>query len=146
MQEFCNSLRSVLLALFKAESDELPGILQWVRKSLQNVALPLPEIRKVELALEEAIVNIIRHAYPNSSGQLEIICQHVPQKKLVFIIKDKGTPFNPLTRNNQPILNETVEEVEEGGLGILLMRKCVDEVRYERLHSYNVLTLIKKLD
>jgi len=134
------------LALFKAESDELPGILQWVRKSLQNVALPLPEIRKVELALEEAIVNIIRHAYPNSSGQLEIICQHVPQKKLVFIIKDKGTPFNPLTRNNQPILNETVEEVEEGGLGILLMRKCVDEVRYERLHSYNVLTLIKKLD
>jgi len=133
------------VALFKAEIEELPSILQWVHKNLANVALPPSEIRKVELALEEALVNIIRHAYPNSSGQLEIICQHVPQKKLVFIIKDKGGPFNPLAQSVQPILTEKVEDVEVGGLGILLMQKCVDEVLYERLHPYNVLTLIKKL-
>jgi anti-sigma regulatory factor (Ser/Thr protein kinase) len=58
----------------------------------------------------------------------------------VLTIADDGSPFNPLDRG-QPDTDLPIEEREVGGLGVHLVRKMVDEFRYERLDDLNVLRL-----
>jgi sigma-B regulation protein RsbU (phosphoserine phosphatase) len=95
----------------------------------------------MELALEEAIVNIVNYAYPSSSGPLEITCEYTAGEQLLFILKDKGKAFNPLTHHAEPIHTDHIEELVPGGFGILIMQKNVDAVHYERIPPYNVLSL-----
>ena len=59
-------------------------------------------------------------------------------------ITDRGIPFDPLARRD-PDINLSAEEREIGGLGIFMVKKTMDEVRYERIENQNVLTMIKKI-
>lgn len=130
----------------KAALHSLPDLLGFVRSQLARTRLTPAESRKVEVSLEEALVNVIRYAYPAQAiGEIELACQLEPGKKIIFIIKDQGKPFNPLQHHAKVHLLASLEEREEGGLGIFIMRQYMDEVSYERHGSYNILTLIKKL-
>lgn len=123
---------------FLASLEQLPAILQWIEECINTLRFTAPEMRKVNLAMEEAIVNVIHHAYQNEIGSVDLFCRIIEGRILQFILKDKGLPFNPLT-----IQRESLTEKEEGGLGILLMKEYMDEILYERCHPYNSLTLIK---
>src|SRR3990167_4689175 len=59
-------------ALFSAQIDRLPEILEWMRNRLQQKGLNPKAIRRLELALEEAIVNVIRHSYQGKEGKIEL--------------------------------------------------------------------------
>lgn len=113
-------------------------MIYWIEECISHLTLPLPERRKIKLALEEAVVNVIHHAYQSPEGDLDLIF-HLDPKRIKFILKDKGLPFDPLS-NIYPN-----EKKEEGGLGILLMREYMDEIYYERADPYNCLTLVKKI-
>jgi anti-sigma regulatory factor (Ser/Thr protein kinase) len=133
----------IATAHFHSKIKELPRMLLWIRKHLIDAGLDASSIRKFELASEEAIVNVIRHAYQGGAGKIEILFR-LKETEVHVMIVDHGPPFNPLEGKHRPALASSLEERKEGGLGILMIRKCVDDVHYRREDDWNVLTLIKR--
>ena len=127
---------------FEAKLESLQDMMQWVREQIQSAGFYPPESQKIELALEEALVNVIHYAYGNNGGSIELGCSQEPQK-IVFTIKDQGPPFNPLLQAPTVDHFGSLDEKKVGGLGILLIRHYMDEVRYDRIENSNVLTLTK---
>lgn len=133
---------------FPATLDQLYEMLRYVREHAVLIGFERSHILKIELAAEEALVNIINYGYPQQNGDIHIHCSDRDIKGLKIIIKDHGIPFNPLVHasNFTPILDiETVINIETkiGGYGIFFIFKLMDEVNYMRDEDSNILTLIK---
>ena len=120
-------------------------MLQWIRNELESIGLDAASIRKMEIASEEAIVNIIQHANLGKLGKIELDIHLVHGCQIEIIIRDSGAPFDPLEQHVAFDTHSALEERKIGGLGILFMRQYVDEVRYKREKSENVLILVKKI-
>lgn len=135
--------------IFQADMGFLEKMVDWVRKVTSDCTLSEGDKRKIELALEEAFVNVVHHAYrvahTSVKANVEMVCCKHVSRQVVFKIIDKGMPFNPLLQSKlaNPFL--PIEERKEGGLGIYFMKRLMDEVHYERHHPFNVLTLVKKM-
>lgn len=100
------------------------------------------EIYFLELAADEAASNIIEHAYEGiSDGIIEITCT-MQADAIIIIMHDEGMSFNP-SKVKQPNLKANLSERQIGGLGVYLMRKLMDEVRYESTETGNTLTMTK---
>ncbi len=98
----------------------------------------------LNLALEEAVSNIILYAYPEKMGELITVkCVNVAGS-LVFTISDSGVEFDPTTVEEADV-TLSVEERGTGGLGIFLIRQIMDDVTYQRIENKNVLTIKKNL-
>ena len=128
---------------FSAVLEELPHILLWIRQPLLEAKVDPRWIQQLELAAEEAIVNVIRYAYPKEKGEVEVRLA-VSSQGIELTLRDRGSPFNPLTDAPPVDIQSPLEERGEGGLGVFLMRQCVDELHYQREQEGNVLTLIKR--
>jgi anti-sigma regulatory factor (Ser/Thr protein kinase) len=95
---------------------------------------------EITLAVDEALANIIRHAYKDVYDQeIELNC-HVRADHLEFILVDRGEPVDPARICGQPL-----DEVSLSGRGTHLIRAIMDEMHYERIPQGNQLTLIKRL-
>jgi anti-sigma regulatory factor (Ser/Thr protein kinase) len=129
---------------FIANVEQLRPILAWIREQVAPLGFDRSTLHNIELASEEAVINIIHHAYRDSPETVEVMVQIPPEKNQIEIVfKDFGPPFNPL---ETPEINPfaELEEREIGGLGIYFIRQLMDEVRYTRERDQNVLVLIKK--
>ena len=129
----------------KPEIAEVPRLLDWVERlgAAERVA---PEIAtRIALALEEAVTNVIRHAFvdlpPPHVLRVRI---EVDANALTAEVLDNGRPFDPSTVP-EPDLRGSIEERAPGGLGIRLMRGMTDRIDYRRIDGFNRLTLIKQL-
>ena len=103
----------------------------------------------IEIAVDEACTNIIKHAYKNDpEGWIHIrISQHRENgnPRIVIQITDSGKPFdsNSYTAPNMP---EYLQKMKRGGLGVLLMKKIMDEVEYfSSSDDNNSIRLVKYL-
>ncbi|MBT8489819.1 MAG: ATP-binding protein, partial [Deltaproteobacteria bacterium] len=94
---------------------------------------------EIELAVEEALVNIFNYAYPDGEGQVEMQCGLKEDNKFVIEIRDTGIPFDGLSRPD-PDTKTDLDNRKVGGLGIFFIKKMADEVRYCRNSDMNVLT------
>ena len=100
---------------------------------------------QLTLAIEEAVVNVMKYAYPpQTRGDVTIEAQS-NDLRLKFTIIDSGMPFDPTVRAEVDT-TLSAEDRPIGGLGIHLVRKIMDSINYERVDSLNVLTLRKKLN
>ena len=127
---------------FVAKHKFLCPMLEWIGSHLKTSGLPDIQIRRMELALEEALVNIISYAYPKKQGMIELKYIHKAGECIEFHIKDWGKPFNPLKQKKYS-LPTTLETKQEGGLGIFFIRKMVSKIEYTRYHEMNILILKK---
>ena len=95
------------------------------------------------MVFDELLTNIISYAYggDKSEHQIEISLSYT-DSRLGITIADDGMPFNPFTRED-PDISLGVDEREIGGLGILLVKKTMDETAYQRRNNQNLITLIK---
>ena len=132
-------------AVFQAQLEMLDLMMEWIRTHVDSMGFSPVDGKKIQLAMEEALVNVICHAYKNGKGAVELICNEYPKQRILFTIMDKGPSFNPLLQSSKVPLDSPLEEREEGGLGIFFIRQLMDEVHYERQHPYNILTLVKIL-
>ena len=121
-------------------------MLHWIREQLRAAEMDSVNARKAELASEEALVNIIHHAYKEKTGNIDIEFTAIAGVQVEIEIRDTGPPFNPLQQKTTFDPLASIEEREIGGLGILFIRQYMDEVRYRRDKDTNVLILIKRLN
>lgn len=98
----------------------------------------------INVALEEAVANIIYYGYDDKDQHLIGIEIDGKNNEVVLKIEDDGSPFNPL-EEEPPKTNLPLKERPVGGLGIHLMRNSVDYMDYRREGKKNILTLKKTI-
>lgn len=131
---------------FPGIQEHLASILSWTYGQVKTFSLPDKELKRVELALEEAIVNILNYAPAEAPLELTITIRNLPTKQLEIELKDNGNPFNPLTHKFDDQSRLPLEERKPGGLGVMLIIRCMDAVTYRFEDGYNILTLTKDTD
>ena len=100
---------------------------------------------KIHLSVEEAVENVVDYAYEGGMGWLEAGTElDMSGLTLTILIKDAGTPFNPLEKED-PDITASAEERKIGGLGIFLCKQMMDEVSYRYENGCNILTMKKHL-
>ncbi len=99
---------------------------------------------KIDLALEEVFTNIVRHGYEDSHSHEIVVRLKSGRGRVLISVEDDGRHFNPLLA---PAADVTANLAERrvGGLGIHLVRRLLDQVRYKRRPDGNQLILIKRL-
>ncbi|MCH7678216.1 ATP-binding protein [candidate division KSB1 bacterium] len=113
-----------------SQSDNLSIIRDVVSKVARRIGFNTDEASKIELAVDEACTNVIKHAYANNSNQMIEVSIKVDRKKLIIIVADKGKGFNP-DEIKLPDLNESIKEGRKGGLGLCLIKTLMDKVEFE---------------
>ena len=123
-----------------------------VRHALGELAARLgfsePECRAVVLAADEALTNIIRHAYHGDAErpiQVSFRRIRVPRDgksrdALEIVLEDRGAKVNP-----KKMCGRALEDVRPGGLGLHFMRESMDTVEFSRKKGRNLLRLVKIL-
>jgi len=124
--------------------EKVPVLAEFVDEVCEIAGFDMSTTMGINLALEEAVVNVMSYAYqPGTTGNVNIEAI-ANETRLKFIISDWGTPFDP-TAEKEVDTTLSAEERPIGGLGIHLVRQIMDSINYERIDGMNVLTLRKKL-
>lgn len=113
-----------------------------VSRCAQEQGFVQERIIEIELAIEEALVNICHYSYPEKTGDVEINCKGDHQQFIIEMI-DSGIPFD-MTSRPDPDLKAGLFERQIGGLGIYLIKKMMDKVEYRRENGQNILTFFVK--
>ena len=131
-------------ATFKGTFQNLAKIGDFVGKAAEEAGLDETGIYAVQLAVDEACTNIIEHAY-GGEGIGDIDITPIPSDNgLTVILRDSGRPFDPESIPI-PMTNLPLEEIQPRGVGLYLMRRMMDEVKFNFSHeSGNVLTMVKR--
>jgi anti-sigma regulatory factor (Ser/Thr protein kinase) len=124
----------------QATLENLPACLSVVHDCAAQTGFDHKRIVEVEIAAEEALVNVIRYAYDDPGGYVEIRCGKDNDKSLVVEIRDEGPPFDPLALTPPEVVGGIAER-RIGGLGVHIMRRLADTVEYAREGSFNRLLL-----
>ena len=124
---------------------EVKTLNAFVKQVMAELDIEKSLAKKIQLAVEEAVVNVIDYAYPTGViGEITLKvfadCQWMS-----FVIIDSGVAFDPTERKKADI-TLSAEDRPIGGLGILLLRELMDSINYERTGGKNILTLKKQIN
>ena len=97
----------------------------------------------VNLALEEILINVIKHGYGSNSEREIDVRIWLSDDELRAEIEDDAPAFNPLELD-APDITKPLEEREIGGLGVHLVRTMMDRTEYRREGERNILFIAKK--
>jgi serine/threonine-protein kinase RsbW len=125
--------------------DNLRGVRDFIRTSLNNHGIPELEISEIVLALDEMCSNLMIHAHhcnPDELFELHINVEN--GDPIVFEIIDDGSVFD-INQFAEPSINNLIHEKRKGGLGIRLVKSIMDKVEYQQLENKNICRLVKKV-
>ena len=123
---------------------QIPQLAEFVETIAEDKNLDQATAMSLNLALEEAVTNVILYAYPDGIDGLVDIEAYIRPDCLEFILSDNGKPFDPTAAPDADI-TLGVNERSIGGLGIYLVRNIMDTVSYRYENGKNILTMIKKI-
>ncbi len=131
-----------------ARLDQLTRVNAFIHTELDRHLCPSRAQNQLDVAVEELFVNIVHYGYPDATpenpGMVRISYTYSADPFSVTIdVADDGIPYNPLERPDV-VTPTTIEDVPIGGLGVLLAKHSVDEMRYERVGRSNVISIVKK--
>jgi serine/threonine-protein kinase RsbW len=126
--------------VFEASVEKTPDVIAFIAGHAGDWGLHPQRLMQLELAVEEAVVNICLYAYEIPPGEL-LVRISPGEKRFVVELVDEGVPFDPLAVE-EPDLRAAAAERAVGGLGIFLVRRVMDEVAYSRDDTRNVLRLV----
>ncbi|NIZ12959.1 ATP-binding protein [Phaeobacter sp. HF9A] len=124
------------------ELDARRGIVSVVER-LKEMGIPNTRVDEVQIALAEAVNNVVEHAYAETTtGDVLIRCNLFPDRLWVEI-RDAGAPFPDakLPEGKAVDVDTPLENLPEGGFGWLLIRELANDVQYQRNLDNNQLSL-----
>lgn len=127
----------------RADFSEIRIASTWLAQTCADLSVPIEEINRLDICLNEALANIIEHGrYEADSSLIKMKIQIIHDSLsygLTVTLSDKGKPFNPLTyeSKNKPLF---LEDAEPGGLGLTMMKVFVDELNYTYSNESNHLS------
>ena len=126
-----------------SECENLELIRDFVGRLAQRAGFNEDHVNKIQVAVDEACTNVVRHAYPqNAPGPMdvEITCN---SEKFRVVISDKGIGFQPGALK-KPDMTTYLNKFQKGGLGIHLIQTLMDDVQFKiRPHRKNSVIMVK---
>ena len=148
-------------------------VTDFIDKILEDIECPMKVKIQIDIAIDEIFSNIVYYAYrdaaackgadcnentdskeksgnnenarrnDNKNGKVTVQIQTCDNPKSVSItFIDSGIPYNPL-ETKEPDITLSAEERQIGGLGIYMVKKNMDEMKYEYMDGKNCLTIMK---
>lgn len=127
-----------------AKREEWQKVSVFLEQQLNEVGCTEKKKIQILIAAEEVFVNIASYAYKQDGGMTEIKVGVTPDRQLKIAFLDWGIPYNPLEREN-PDITLSAEARDTGGLGILMVRKMMDNLLYRYEDGQNCLILLKNI-
>jgi serine/threonine-protein kinase RsbW len=122
-----------------AQIESLAEFRRFVRDGATETGIAPEQIDKLDLVMEEILVNVARYAYRPEVGTVEVAWRRLAAGKLHFEISDSGRPFDPVEAN-PPDLSRGLADRPIGGLGVFLARTLVESMAYRREAGRNILS------
>ncbi len=141
-QQYESKLTEVLS--IKNDIHEVSRLNAFQKSFYEKLNLEKSLSRRLQLSVEETVVNVIEYAYPLGMRGDITVKMMWNGKSLKIVVVDAGVMFDP-TLVETPDTSLMAEERRVGGLGIHLVRKLMDSVNYEREDGKNILTLVKTI-
>jgi anti-anti-sigma factor len=127
-----------------ADVNLLAAARNFIVHTLKNSGYSDESVGDLELCADEAITNVVEHAYQYDPKKTLSVELHMEKESLRITVRDQGKPFDP--RSDKPVdLDKHISERKTGGLGRFLIGSFMDEVDYKREENENVLSMLKKL-
>lgn len=123
--------------------EQIETVTEFVNAELEKLDCPMKARIQLDIAIDEIVSNIAYYAYGEKTGSVTVRIEALQKEngvQLMFL--DSGVPYDPLTRQD-PDISAEIEERKEGGLGIFLVRKTMDDMKYEYKDGQNCLTIRK---
>lgn len=128
-----------------ATVQNIPVITEAVDRELETLDCPKHALRQINVALDELLSNIANYAYTPDTGDMTIRMDFdEPSGVVSLTFIDRGVAYNPL-EHEDPNVTLTAEDRPIGGLGILMVKKKMDDMEYRREGDQNLLTISKKI-
>ena len=129
-----------------AITENLDEVIGFIDSVLEENDCPMKIQLQIELTVEEVFINIASYAYAPQIGTAKISVDVDGDKAdVTMVFEDSGVPYDPLAKED-PDITLPASERGIGGLGIFLVKKNMNDVKYEYKDGKNVLTLTKSLN
>ena len=131
-----------------ADISQLDRVNDFIHTELDRRQCPQRVQNQLDIAVEELFVNVCHYAYPDAPigepGYVRVGYTYASDPPSVKVdLVDDGVPYDPLAKPDA-VTPDDIMDVPVGGLGILMAKRSVDEMRYERVGNSNVVTIVKK--
>ena len=125
--------------------DNLKDIRKFVNDALHNHGLSDLDISTLVLAIDEVCANLIIHSHQcNPNESLEVVVIIEENKGITFKIIDTGSGFD-INQYVEPSIDELVTKKRKGGVGLILVKKIMDDIEFEKVKDTNCCKLFKKI-
>ena len=124
--------------------ENLKEVRRFVNTVLNGYPISESEKNLLTLAVDEVCANLIIHTHKNNPNEFIVLNIGRENDTLIFEIIDTGESFNLLNYAEKSI-DEIVKEKRKGGLGIMLVKRIMDDIRIYNTASQNICRLYKKL-
>jgi serine/threonine-protein kinase RsbW len=131
--------------ILPASPGSISAFSEFVRGGAVAAGVGENELGKLDLVLEEILINVARYAYTPETGSVEVTYESAGPCKLRVEIADFGRIFNPLVAD-PPDLSRGLAERPIGGLGVFLVKSMVDSIDYRRDEDRNILSFTFPVD
>jgi anti-sigma regulatory factor (Ser/Thr protein kinase) len=121
------------------KTSECSRLFEFLTDSLDQLPVTKEFRHDLKLVSEELLANIIKHGYDSRTNGTIDVELSVDASRVRITFTDTAKAFNPLERKPPDMLND----LSEGGMGILLVKSLTDEQHYQRDNNQNVFTVTK---
>ena len=128
-----------------SQTRSLQEVRAFITRCVTSCGVVPPEwLNRIIIAVDEAVTNIIEHAYEfDETGEIDIHI-HAQEGMIEILIQDSGKSFDPGNVQKADV-QDSVKRAKQGGLGVFLMRRIMDEVTYSfKENEKNELRLVKR--
>jgi len=126
---------------FSSKIDNIRVIRSSLKTFLKLKKVSDAEIFDTELAINEALANVIEHTYHYTTDEIIIlkIIWEEENRECVFEIQDKGKPIDV-----SKIGSRDLDDLKDHGLGVYLMKNIMNEIEYRPIKNGNILYMKKR--
>ena len=124
---------------------KLGEIREFLQRVLSENAIPDVTVNTLVLAVDEVCANLIIHSHNcNPNDYLELNVKVDGKSAITFDIIDRGDGFN-IAKYKEPLISDIVKQKRKGGIGLMLVRRIMDEIELIEGEKKNVYRLHKKI-
>ncbi len=129
----------------KASLEDIKPMTLFLENELEKISCPKKAATQLKVALDEIVSNIVNYGYKKEKGPITLIFEYKRDKNAVYLkFIDEGIPYNPI-KNSDPDLKVSLEERQIGGMGIYIVKKTMDGMKYKYEDGKNILTIKKNV-
>lgn len=128
-----------------ADDAELDSLFAFLEPICEGEGRTPKMMAQMMLVCEDVFVNICHYGFPDGQPRLPVDIEAAVDERtgcLHLVFSDQGIAYDPLSHNAKKV--DPADEQRKGGLGILLMRKYMDDLRYTRVDGRNILRMTKR--